>query len=64
MFRKLLEKVNFACLAALTEWLIETWALVRGLIILALVVISIVMNLAETQKEHAIKIYHAITATK
>lgn len=54
----------FDCLAISTEWLIEVWALVRGLVILVLVLASILMNLIDTDKSPINKIFHQQSATK
>lgn len=62
MLRK---KVNFSKLAHMTEWLIEVWALTRGLIILALVLISILMNAVdEFDSSPIVKIFDSFTVNK
>lgn len=53
---KFCQKFNSDCLAMLLDWLIETWALVRGLTILVLVVATILMNLADLAQSPISKI--------
>ena len=65
MLRRILGKLNFERLASSTEWLVEIWALTRGLIILALVLVSILMNaLDEFEYSPIVKIFESFTTNK
>lgn len=54
----------FDCISNVTEWLVEVWALIRGLVILTLVVVSILLNLVDTDKSPVTKILEHYSDTK
>jgi hypothetical protein len=54
----------FDCISNVTEWLVEVWALIRGLIILILVVVSILLNLGDTDESPATIILEHYSDTK